>query len=253
MPHLTDGSRGTEVEKLQRTLNDRLALNPKLAVDGVFGKKTREAVWVYQSRAGLKADGIVGPETQTALTRSFFPAPGKRTFNRTAAVAYARKHAPMGQYNPDYPQLGNDCANFVSQAMYAGGWTMVWATLSGLFSSGDENYLNRKSTAVWWHTPITRVRSFSWGGAPELIAFMTGSGRGKAVTDPKVMTPGDVVGFWGRAEGKYKHVMVVTKAAGGELYLSGHTNDLLDEPLSAIMKRNAHQWDRHLFQTADSF
>jgi hypothetical protein len=40
-------------------------------------------------------------------------------FNRGAAAAYARKYAHDG--NPDYHKFGNNCTNFISQSLLAGG------------------------------------------------------------------------------------------------------------------------------------
>lgn len=40
-----------------------------LAVDGLYGPKTKAAVQSYQSGAGLTADGIVGPITEEVLSR----------------------------------------------------------------------------------------------------------------------------------------------------------------------------------------
>lgn len=38
-------------------------------IDGIFGTNTKNAVINYQKSKGLKADGIVGCNTWTALTR----------------------------------------------------------------------------------------------------------------------------------------------------------------------------------------
>jgi len=43
--------------------------SPNLAVDGAFGPLTRAAVVVFQQRAGLVADGIVGRNTHAALAQ----------------------------------------------------------------------------------------------------------------------------------------------------------------------------------------
>jgi N-acetylmuramoyl-L-alanine amidase len=53
------GSKGDEVKTLQRRLN--------LAMDGIFGKLTEEAVREFQKLHGLIADGIVGTQTWQAL------------------------------------------------------------------------------------------------------------------------------------------------------------------------------------------
>ena len=54
------GSAGAQVKLLQMDLNKAGA---KLSVDGIFGKKTLAAVKSFQTKNGLKADGIVGPLT----------------------------------------------------------------------------------------------------------------------------------------------------------------------------------------------
>jgi peptidoglycan hydrolase-like protein with peptidoglycan-binding domain len=62
---LRSGSRGPEVEDLQRALM-RKGINPG-PIDGAFGPKTEDAVRRFQERAGLVADGIAGPKTLGAL------------------------------------------------------------------------------------------------------------------------------------------------------------------------------------------
>lgn len=58
------GSTGSAVSKLQTILNEH---GYGLAVDGIFGEKTRAAVRDYQKRYNLKLDGIAGPETWGSL------------------------------------------------------------------------------------------------------------------------------------------------------------------------------------------
>jgi predicted chitinase len=62
MLHVT--SRGPSVTTLQQQLNN---LGATIAVDGIFGKGTRQAVSDYQKKKGLTVDGIVGPATWAAL------------------------------------------------------------------------------------------------------------------------------------------------------------------------------------------
>lgn len=58
------GSTGSAVSKLQTILKQH---GYGLAVDGIFGEKTRAAVRDYQKRYNLKLDGIAGPETWGSL------------------------------------------------------------------------------------------------------------------------------------------------------------------------------------------
>ncbi|OBF77105.1 peptidoglycan-binding protein [Mycolicibacterium fortuitum] len=62
------GSKGPQVAELQRRLKAAYASYAgHLPVDGDFGPLTDAAVRIFQSRSGLVADGIVGPQTAAAL------------------------------------------------------------------------------------------------------------------------------------------------------------------------------------------
>lgn len=58
------GSRGADVANVQQML---VTAGFEVTVDGVFGADTEEAVRLFQSQAGITADGVVGPVTMTAL------------------------------------------------------------------------------------------------------------------------------------------------------------------------------------------
>jgi putative chitinase len=67
MSTLRIGSKGPEVERLQRLLNVKPA-------DGDFGPKTAAAVKQFQQSHGLVADGVVGQRTWDALEKGSTPA-----------------------------------------------------------------------------------------------------------------------------------------------------------------------------------
>lgn len=67
-PVLREGSRGLFVEELQDLLVSTRSFVG--AVDGVFGPRTKAAVLSFQSAAGLRMDGVVGPNTWNALMTS---------------------------------------------------------------------------------------------------------------------------------------------------------------------------------------
>lgn len=143
-------------------------------------------------------------------------------YDRAAAVAYARKWAL--DTNPDYPRFDNDCTNFISQVMLAGGWTMV--------DRGD--FLDRKSDTVWWYGGSWWTRaSYTWGGAHNFSKFIKVSGRGSEVTDPLKLDRGDVVQIK-KDTGHVFHSMAVTENTGSDLLLCYHTSDHYDKKLSAV-------------------
>jgi peptidoglycan hydrolase-like protein with peptidoglycan-binding domain len=72
---LREGSRGPAVADLQRALAAR---GHDLAVDGIFGPKTKGAVIAFQRAQGLDVDGIAGPATKAALRTVADRDPGDR-------------------------------------------------------------------------------------------------------------------------------------------------------------------------------
>jgi N-acetyl-anhydromuramyl-L-alanine amidase AmpD len=66
---LRQGSDGIDVRNLQQSLNAMFPSYSSLVVDGQFGPATAAVVKEFQGRVGLTKDGIVGPNTWTALAR----------------------------------------------------------------------------------------------------------------------------------------------------------------------------------------
>lgn len=64
-PTISQGASGDVVRRLQRAL--RRTPDLAITIDGVFGPQLKSAVKNFQQGAGLVADGIVGPQTWSAL------------------------------------------------------------------------------------------------------------------------------------------------------------------------------------------
>ena len=144
------------------------------------------------------------------------------TYDRAAAVAYARKWA-LGR-NPayyDFEELGGDCTNFASQSIFAGARVMNYTPTYGWYyrSSGD--------------------RSAAWTGVDYLYRFLTSNSSvgpyGHLVSEREVM-PGDIVQL-GNAE-RFYHSPVITSTDGGIL-VAAHTYDVLDRPLRSYVYERA--------------
>lgn len=69
-PVLRRGSRGPAVKRLQEALIKLGYKLPRYGADGVFGAETEAAVRAFQAARKLKVDGIVGPQTWTALDKA---------------------------------------------------------------------------------------------------------------------------------------------------------------------------------------
>lgn len=155
-------------------------------------------------------------------------------FSGSAAAAYAHKWA-TGR-NPSYVSFDDDCTNFASQAMEAGGWTQI---------VGADICDDRKKDSVWWFKkggctriwPLSDVdASFTWGGAENFRRFIGSSGRATAAAKITDLDVGDVLQR-DHGDGTIHHTMVVTQKGTDtddkgtsivQIWLSYHTNDTLD-------------------------
>ena len=146
-------------------------------------------------------------------------------YDRMRAVEYARRWA--FSRNPafqDYTGIGGDCTNFVSQAVYAGSCQMNFTDTFG------------------WYFISPEDRAPAWSGVDAFFDFFTGSGDFEPATsrvgpfgyptDRQYVTEGDVVQL-ANDEGRFYHTLMITKIEGDEIYVSGHTNDVRDRPLSS--------------------
>ncbi|NBD36173.1 MAG: hypothetical protein GVY30_09265 [Chloroflexi bacterium] len=175
---------------------------------------------------------------------------------RSLAIEYAYEWSEAGtsdQHNPDYPDFGlDDCTNFVSQAMKAGGFVEV--------GSGDN--CKHEDTSTEWYVdpnpspPITYLgdfRDWEWStgwSVPwpfrDYFAFQNDYAIAhgwttSTVTAKYYLSPGDVVQLQFEEETDVwtsYHTMIVTDEDNEELYVTYHSNasgnDEVDKPLSSI-------------------
>lgn len=141
----------------------------------------------------------------------------EKTYDRSAAVAYARKWA-LGR-NPayyDFEKIGGDCTNFASQCIYAGAGIMNYTPDTG------------------WYYRSVNDRSAAWSGVEYLYRFLVNNrsaGPYGRVIPAKDARPGDIVQL-GTAEGSFYHCPVLT-AVKPTLLVAAHTFDALDRPLAS--------------------
>lgn len=150
----------------------------------------------------------------------------KEIYDRESAVAYARKWA-LGR-NPDYMDyhgIGGDCANFVSQCMYAGG--------------APQNYT--PDTGWYYNTPNDRAAA--WTGVEYMYKFLTSNHKigpkGRVIPLEEIQI-GDVIQL-SYIKGLFSHSLFVIETGKiptpENVLIAAHTDDSLDRPFSTYHVR----------------
>ena len=143
----------------------------------------------------------------------------KRSYNRDAAVSYARKWAYSR--NPayyDFEKIGGDCTNFASQCIYAGSKIMNYTPVIG------------------WYYRSASDRSASWTGVEYLFKFLTNNKSvgpyARSVSRNEVL-PGDIVQL-GTYRGGFYHSPVIV-AVEPTILVAAHSYDALNKPLDSYV------------------
>ncbi|WP_449539195.1 amidase domain-containing protein [Ferdinandcohnia sp. Marseille-Q9671] len=121
-------------------------------------------------------------------------------YNRLAAVQYAERW--WNDYNPKYKKFNDNCTNFISQCLHAGGAPMY-------------GYPDRGKG--WWMQ--NNNWSYSWSVANALRWYLSGSRKGlqaKEVSSPKELLLGDIICYDFEGDGRFNHnTIVVAKDVEG--------------------------------------
>jgi len=150
-------------------------------------------------------------------------------YDRQKAVQYGQRYAQSP--NSAYYTFPQDCTNFVSQSLFAGGWTMI----QGQKQSSSVWYCDKKE----WYSFAISPASYTWAGARNFHDFLSGSGRAKLAKKPEDLTLGDVVQM--SNSGGIHHTMLVTGLVTGsynDLTMSYHTPNTPHRLLSDISAKS---------------
>lgn len=131
-------------------------------------------------------------------------------YDRRAAVRYAERW--WNDYNPNYRKFDVDCTNYVSQCLHAGGAPM----------RGEPN-----RSEGWWYG--ANSWSYSWAVSHSLRWYLSGSTqglKGKEVSSPDQLLPGDVICYDFQGDGRWDHsTIVVAKDAENMPLVNAHTDN----------------------------
>jgi hypothetical protein len=143
-------------------------------------------------------------------------------YNYAAMANYAVKWA--NDFNGAYPRWNNDCTNFVSQCMLAGGWSQITA---GYFSRSDYKY--------WW-VDGGSTSSYSWSGAQHWRNFAWYRGRYTALSSIWNLSVGDVLGWdWIPSDGSLDHLQICQSNNYGDPLMAQHSGPYHSKRLSTIV------------------
>lgn len=149
-------------------------------------------------------------------------------YNRLAAVQYARRWA--FRRNPIYysfDEIGGDCTNFVSQAIYAGSGVMNFTPDTG------------------WYYISPDMRAPAWTSVQFFYNFITtneGPGPYGYEADLSEAQLGDVIQLAYNGNEAFTHTLIIVGVGRnprpGNIYLAAHSRDVYGKRLSTYNYTN---------------
>ncbi|MDQ7725124.1 amidase domain-containing protein [Bacillus halotolerans] len=124
-------------------------------------------------------------------------------YDRLGAVQYAEKY--WNKRNPAYKNFSDNCTNFISQCLHAGGAPM-------------RGHPNRGSG--WWMKQSSW--SYSWTVAHSMKMYLTNSKAGLRAVRVKSadeLVPGDVICYDFEGDGRFNHTTIVVAKDKGNMPL----------------------------------
>ncbi|WP_188067262.1 amidase domain-containing protein [Brevibacillus brevis] len=156
---------------------------------------------------------IVVSGVEDAIDQPMLIVHGAGGYNAANAVAYAERY--WNTTNPVYPRFTDDCTNFISQCLHAGGIPML---------------MSKEMGKGWWiRTGKGASWSYSWTVAHSLYLLLKSGGAPmRAVTKSSAaeLVPGDIICYDFNGDGRFQHnTIVVAKDANQMPLVNAHTTD----------------------------
>lgn len=171
------------------------------------------------------------------------------TYDGRAAGAYA--HQYWRNYNDRYPRFSNDCTNFVSQALKAGGLKFMRTGGYNSPTPTASEFVDhfRRGTGSWWSARLSNSAggymyryTASWVRATE--SYERFLEYGAAVTvDRAALRHGDILYYqFPDGGGRWTHAAIISRITRSGPIVAQHTTDL-EEPLADVIKRLSEKWE----------
>jgi peptidoglycan hydrolase-like protein with peptidoglycan-binding domain len=143
------GSTGDDVKRLQRVLARHLLWNPFGPITGVFDASLESSVKAFQAADGLTVDGVVGPETWSALPSYREASPELKNGSMGPAVAWLQRVLAGVDVAINFTPYGGPIdGRFGPQTETALCALQTWAGLTADGVVGDDTWFT-------WMTPGT--------------------------------------------------------------------------------------------------
>lgn len=179
-------------------------------------------VGTREQRGDQKSEGIEEQElrgtasvtaVEDAVSQPLLVVHGAGGYRADKAVAYAERY--WNTTNPAYPRFNDDCTNFISQCLYAGGIPML---------------MSKERGKGWWiRTGKSADWSYSWTVAHSLYLLLKSGGppmRAVAKKSAAELVPGDIICYDFNGDGRFQHnTIVVTMDANMMPLVNAHTTD----------------------------
>lgn len=161
----------------------------------------------------------------------------QNSYSRTAAVNYAVRYAlkpnPAYRYFKLNENTGGDCANFLSQCLFAGGAPMI-------YNSNNQWWYNNKGTSKvnddTWTTSWTVAHALYWLLKINNESNLYGP-KGLEVSNASMLQPGDLV-FFENNNGIKFHSAIVTSISNNVPLISHHSFEALNIPFNSSWPAN---------------
>jgi hypothetical protein len=128
-------------------------------------------------------------------------------YNRAQAVQYAARW--WSGFNPLFRAFRDDCTNFISQCLLAGGWPME---------------VSKRRDQGWWYLGANEQWSYSWAVAHSLRWYLATSGRAELRPAARDLELGDLITYdWDGDDIWQHHAIVVGVDPAGEPLVAAHT------------------------------
>ncbi|USG64706.1 amidase domain-containing protein [Brevibacillus ruminantium] len=132
---------------------------------------------------------------------------GAGGYDPERAIAYAERY--WNTANPAYPHFTDNCTNYISQCLHAGGIPMLFSK-----EKGRGWWMRGNGTEANW--------SFSWSVAHSLYLLLKSGGpplRAVQVSSVEELEPGDIICYDFNGDGRFQHNTIVVAKDEGQVPL----------------------------------